>query len=591
MLTQDFISKVQAGSTPGAAPSSPTQDLTDDTAYNAWKSGAPVPTAAPASSFHPVNDIVDQAKSGLNQMQEGADDAAHASNPLEETEAGMKELAGGVATVTAPLAPVVKPIGDIATWLGQKLGNTSQMQDFVKNHPAAASALHRIATDAGNTSTVLGTAMGGEGAIEGAPKVAGAVEDTVNSAKGINAVHDGISNLIESENPTETLQPAPAKFGKPTPSGLSDQIKTSLAKNNIDPRLEASARRLADPSTTYDDYAAKAKAAVSDVKADPPLATVGEHIGTAYDNVVKTRRAVGEKMATELEKVKDAPVDLESSFDKFESELNKNGLQYDAETKKFAPQGQSKMTGFDQELVANYVEELNKLGSNPTAGDMDAFLSRVPKELDVAKAGKNITDTTNAERLIKGNLADLRTSLTKQPGMQGYAKARAAYSNLSNFLDEGSHYLGAKTQSGDYARDTSIAKSSAESILSGGKKDWLVRLEGLTGYPALDDATLAIQAMKDAGDARGLSLFKVLTDGSIPTPHGVLSKLVGWGAEKAASAVVGSPTEQTQAFLKSLRDGKSFGTAQITPITKTAGIKPSASQKAPKARTSKSDIN
>lgn len=591
MLTLDQINQAKATANPATSTPGGPAGMTPDQA-TAWITGSAPPAAAAAAPSYgtrvatDVSNNVNDAASKLSTLP---------ANPSlgQEVGAGLNVAKNATSAVLAPLneAPGFKQLGQFFQAIGKPISDT------LMQNPTYADAATKLAgffdknpgvSDALATADNVLQIGGAKGAVEGG---VGLARDTASTKAGIDAVHDSISGLIESENPAQVLKPKATPFGSPAPSSLVDQIKVSLAKNNIDPRLETSAQRLADPVSTYDDYAAQAKRATSDVKADPPLAKVGEHIGDAYDQVVNTRRAVGENMAQELEAVKDKPVDLGSSFTKFEEELNKNGLQYDGESRKFIPNGQSKLTSFDQDQIGSYVEELNKLGANPTAGEMDAFLSRVPREMDVAKASRNITDTTNAERLIKGNLADLRSSLVKQPGMEAYAKARSAYANLSDFLDEGSRHLGAKTQSGDYARDTSMAKSSAESILSGGKKDWLIKLEGLTGYPALDDATLAIQAMKDAGDARGLSLFKVLTGGGLPTPHGVLAKLAGWGAEKAADAVVGSPTEQTQAFLRSLRDGKSTGTSQTTPMTTKAGTRPKRSQSTPNANTSKTDMS
>lgn len=319
---------------------------------------------------------------------------------------------------------------------------------------------------------------------------------------------------------------------------MTNKVRAYFAKDNVDPRLEASAKRLEKPEVAYRDYSKQAQNALKDVKADPPIAKVGENIGDAYDSVVKTRRAVGQKMADELVKVKDVPVDITEPSIKFV-----NGIE----------EGAGKMTSFDKSLVDNYTAELKALysGQHPTASQVDDFLSRVPNELDVAKAAKNVTNTTNAERIIKGNLAEIRKALTTQPGMQEYSAARNAYSQLSDFLDEGSRYLGSKTGGGDFARDVSVAKSAAESILSGGKKDWLVELENLTGYKALDDATLAIQAMKDVGDKRGLSLFKSMGESAM-SPTSLPFRMLQWGTQKAAKGVMGTPAEQTAAFLKSL---------------------------------------
>jgi len=80
-------------------------------------------------------------------------------------------------------------------------------------------------------------------------------------------------------------------------------------------------------------------------------------------------------------------------------------------------------------------------------------------------------------------------------------------------------------------------------------------LEGLTGYPALDESVLALQAMKDAGNFRGLSLLEVINEGKVPmTKYGIAGKVAEFMVEKGKQLILGSEAEQTRAFLKSLED-------------------------------------
>lgn len=439
-------------------------------------------------------------------------------------ETGLGTAAGAVQSIFAPLTATMQKAADFtgvhpiqaleSTQLGKSLN------EWATAHPEAAKNLMDAITvgggaladvGAGNPlKTDLGTAAQG---------VYGSSKEALSS----------VSDYLSKPQDVSTTPQAP----------ITDKIRAYFAKDNVDPRLETTASRLENPVSAYKDYAKQAESAVKDVKADPPIATVGENIGNAYDNVVKMRRTVGKAMADELSSVKDTPVDISKPTQDFIDETAK---------------GVGKMTSFDRKQVGTYLQEVKSLGDHPTAGALDDFLSRVPQELDVAKAAQNITDITNADRIIKGNLAKIRQSLTSTSGLEGYGAARNAYANLSDFLDQGAKYLGAKTQTGDFVRDVSVAKSAAESILNGGKKDWLMKLEGLTGYKALDDATLAIQAMKDAGDTRGLSLFKSLGEGALH-PTSLPFKILQWGVGKVAKKALGSPAQQTQAFLESLKTG------------------------------------
>lgn len=340
-----------------------------------------------------------------------------------------------------------------------------------------------------------------------------------------------------------------------------DAGKLALSSGNVDARLAVSAERVAKPADTYSAFADQAKKAATDVKADTPLSTVGSKIGDAFNQVIEKRQAVGQTMADELTKVKDMPVDL--------LKVPEGGKPVMGAGSKFATDiesGMGKMTTFDKQLIEEYTKQVQGLGANPTTKEVDDFLSRVPKELDLAKASKNVTDTTNAERIIKANLNEVRNTLTSQPGMEAYASARKGYANLSKFLDEGSKYLGGKSQSGDYIKDASVAKSSLQSILNGGKKDWLLSLEKHTGYPALDEGTLALQAMKDTGDPRGESLLKLMSDAPA-TKTGITRQILDYAGGKIKGALVGSPVEQTKTFLKSI---ESKGAASLKAVPEEA---------------------
>lgn len=466
-----------------------------------------------SSESSPLGDIGAQFMSGLGQVKQGMSESQPVGGggiPGLITGTG-KILGGAAAMATSPLAPALKPIDEGIQAIGSKIGDIPSVQKFAMS-PAGEAAATTAETVA-NYANAFGTVAGIEGGITSAPKA-------------FNAVSDYLSKPVT----TETAAPA-------TTGGITDSIRSYFAKDNVDPRLQATAQRLDNPVQAYKDYASQAQSAAKDVKADPPIATVGENIGKAYDAVTNMRRTVGKQMEDALAPVRDTAVNIGSAANDFIDQLSA---------------GIGKMTTFDKSLMGTYLKSLRQLGDNPTVGKIDDFLSRVPKELDVAKAAKNITDVTNAERIIKGSLSQIRDSLTNTPGLEAYTAARSAYSNLSNFLEQGGKYLGAKTASGDFTRDASVAKSAAESILNGGKKDWLIKLEGLTGYKALDDATLAIQAMKDAGDLRGLSLFKTIGEGAIH-PTSIPFKLLQWAGSKVGKKVLGTDAQQTEAFLKSLQ--------------------------------------
>ena len=379
---------------------------------------------------------------------------------------------------------------------------------------------------------------------------------------------------------------------------MLDRVRTSLAENNVNSNLKTSATRLAEdgvrrqgigqtklksPVETYDEFFAQEQKFKGDAKQDMALSISGERIGNAFENVVQQRRSAGKAMGEELKKVGNIKTDITDSFASLETELADQGLVYDATKKTLSPSKTSKVTSQDQALIKKYIGELNALGANPSIAELDAFLSRLPKEVDVYKGKNNITSVTNGERIIKSHLNELRSQLSPEKSgneaLRAYSDARKSYADLTNFLDEGQSFLGKKTQAGDYAKDASLAKSAAISILNNGKKDWLLRLEELTGYPALDEAVLALQAMKDAGNPQGLSLLEKVMQGGVPTSKGdIWGRILDFGVSKANRMIVGTPDEQTRAFLRSLEQPKT-PTNPVIPADTTKTTTPKTSGK------------
>ena len=350
---------------------------------------------------------------------------------------------------------------------------------------------------------------------------------------------------------------------------LKDDVQVYLAEKNVDPKLKASVerlqeplylqgtKRLENPVSTYDKMFEQSNKSKVDIKIDSPIEGVGSEMGDAFNVVIAQRKAVGAKMGEELKKVGNVKTDIADSFTSFETALKESDLTFDATKGKLVAGNTSKMAAEDISLIEDYVKELNKLGTNPTIAEIDGLIGRTTAKISYDKSAKGIVETTNSERLVKGSLAKLREAFdpkkTGNEALTEYANARKAYSDLSDFIDDGAGYLGKITQSGDFAKDASIAKSAVQSVLNSGKKDWLIQLEALTGYPALDMSVLALQAMKDAGIAKGQSLLQLMSEGAVPTSKaGFTQAVIDFAVKQGTIAVAGTPEEQTRAFLTSL---------------------------------------
>lgn len=396
--------------------------------------------------------------------------------------------------------------------------------------------------------TVLDTVLGA-GDVLGAEQLA---KGGVQLAKtGVNLAKNSINSI--GSKAVQTVE------------DIGSAIKTSVAKQNVNPQLESSANRLflqgtnklESPVATYDTYLNQSKNAIKDIKADPAISTVGEKIGNAFEQVVKQRSSIGEVLGKELKANGKFKINITEPKSSFLNELKDSGLSYNPKTNNLTSFQGTKFVPEEIDMLNKFTKDMIALGDNPTVSSIDNFIAKTRSELQFTKGKTGVMGGTNAERIINKGIADLKETLNpavnRNTNLDKYWQANQAYSQLSDFIDEGSTFLGKKTLSGDFAKDASIAKSSVQSILNQGKKDFLVKLQDLTGYNAIDDAVLSLQAMKDAGDFRGLSLLQAISESGVPTSKsGATQKILDYVMDKGGRIVAGSPEEQTRAFLQSL---------------------------------------
>ena len=484
--------------------------------------------------------------------------------------------------------------GGVASAIGEGIMGAGKALLSQSQEEGIAGAVEPVKTAIGESTPVQSVLARYKKLQEENPALARDIEATLGLASLAGSVATGgavgtgvkaTKTLLTSGVKTAARKTADASVEQA--SGLKQSVQSYLARKNVSPQLESSATRLTDtalqqksatipqkpnipqkrflagtariedPAQSYEQFLTQSKKALTDIKVDPAVSVVGERIGDAFQQVSQTRRAVGQTMGDELKKVGGMKADITDAYTGLETALKEADLVYS--DGKLVAGKTAKMTDEDMSLLNSYIKELNTLGSTPTIAQIDAVISRTQGLVNNFKSAKGITETTNAERLIKGSQAKLREQFdpkkTGNPALTDYAEARRLYAELSNFLDEGAGFLGKYTQSGDFAKDASLAKSSVQSVLNQGKKDWLIKLEALTGYPAIDEAVLALQAMKDAGDFRGLSLLESFADVGIPTSKaGFTQKVIDYAVGKGTKAVVGSPEEQTRLILKELQE-------------------------------------
>lgn len=438
------------------------------------------------------------------------------------------------AVANAGEAILQTPIGQEGLQLIQ--AGSDKYSAWRELHPVTARNLEAVV----NIGSLVPAGMGAKALAKTTAEVAeGMAKGTVAVARGTTAI--------------------PAAAGKGT-----RKAQLYLSKSNVNEQVPTSAGRLKDPVTLYNEFFEQEKKFKADGKQDMASGLAASRLGQAFDSVVEQRRSVGARVGEELKKpeVGNVKTDLTPYFTKLEDDLFENeALAFDAKKGKLVSLSrENKMTAEDTGLLESYITSLNKLGADPTVSELDAFLRRVPADINIYKKKNNITGVSNGERLVKKSLVDLREQfspeVTKNPALTELYKARKEWSELTDFLDEGTSFLGKKTQSGDYKKDANLLKSAVTSMLNSGRKDWLMKLEELTGYNSIDEFILALQAMQDAGNPAGKSLLNILTDTeSVPLSKGtVAEQLIRGGLGIAKKAFTGTPDQQTRRLLESLRD-------------------------------------
>lgn len=456
-----------------------------------------------------------------------------------------KPIFNAVGKVVAKITPQL--ISDIAS------KGASAISDFAKTHNILPEQVSHVINDAA----------------AGADKLAN---------KPFTAASDAIRSVAKPvQEAKENFQ---ASRGNINNRGLAAPAERLAAQA---PLIGAGAAREPKMSDVYNQAVKDSEAHLNDPTAvDKPIEKFGQNeVSSAFDTVVAQRKAAGKAMGAELEKpevggIKTNVADVRQSFI---NDLGKQKLEYTPknenvtsrgiktdvnQTGRLTPTGQTPLTGSDRGMLEDYVNDLHTLGDKPSVADVDAFIKRTTGDLDLYKQKNQIMGTTNGERLIKGNLTDLRNTIsakaTGNNALKPYSAAKAEFARLSPIVERGTSLLGKPDLDGGYVKDASVAKRAVQSITNGGTKDFMRSLENETGKPLLDHAYLILQAMKDTGDTSAHSLLdmfaKDASDGKLPNAETIWGKAQQWAIKHGTNKIAGTPVEQTQAFLKSIENAK-----------------------------------
>ncbi len=192
----------------------------------------PVVDAVKSAANYVTGSISNAFQSGIQQAQQGQEQGANATNPLQLVEGGTKLFAGAINAVAAPLAPVLAPVGTAVNAVADQISNNKTIQNIAMSKGGEVAS--RVAEDVGNLATVAQLPL--------AAKL-GAEAKTNAEAKALELKNKPI---VETPKPIDTVTQTQLKgvaedWKKPTLENTAgfDKARAVLAKDPETPQFLA----------------------------------------------------------------------------------------------------------------------------------------------------------------------------------------------------------------------------------------------------------------------------------------------------------------------------------------------------------------
>lgn len=291
-----------------------------------------------------------------------------------------------------------------------------------------------------------------------------------------------------------------------------------------------------DILTKYQTYYDQGLKAVKNAKETTPADMVAKSVDNAVEKVNTLRKNVGSKMGAVEEKAKDVIVDLSNtkSLQGFIDNVTTN-------------RGKAGYAGSNKLIseTKSFLKDLNTLQKRqPSVKEVLDFTRQWQNKLENLKDKFNgftrdKFDLTNIQSMVKDIKDQARNTLGTVD--ENYNKLVNTYRETSQLRDTANRLLGEEGLYGDTLKGASVVKRAVKSISDAGSRQFLKKLEDLTGYDGLSDAQVAIKAMQDAGDFRGLSLLELLKDAGGDTTLAGLAVKLGKSVIKKVA-----PSEKTK---------------------------------------------
>lgn len=389
---------------------------------------------------------------------------------------------------------------------------------------------------------------------EGAPIVKELVGDAVATAKNISTktgeAISGTTNAVK-----ETVGSGASKV-KELGSASVNKPRTWLTELFDSTPDETKNILLRDPKYTepkYNQFVEQQKKHIANIdKAPEAIEVVATDATDGLKQIAEKRKQIGATKGAELKKISTTKIpEAEKVVDDFytkafdEIGVNINSKQGVLPSSKGTI---SNLLESEKNILSDYATDLQLVRKSPTGGNIDNFAQKWNKRLFTETRSNVIPQGSNVERVIKGNLSELKATMDKFPE---YKASREEYARLSEILDEGNRLLGKTSTEGEAINAAAMVKRAILSLSDGGSRDFLMTLEKETGKKYMADAVIAMKAMEDLGGFTQSSFLKdgikqFTATGNRSMKDRVLNPVINWVGEKT----LGTPEEQTKRIIK-----------------------------------------
>lgn len=262
-------------------------------------------------------------------------------------------------------------------------------------------------------------------------------------------------------------------------------------------------------TNSFKNYVQLAKDATQSNKAPTPLEFAGSRATEALKTIDQQLKAINIQKSALLDKPKWANHQVGDVASSFATGLEKR-------------LSSTKLVAGDEALVTKVQEEVAKLGSNPTAKQVDKFIDYAQKLIYSSNRDLTLPVTGEGEGILRPLIGQMNSALKKRLPTS-YTNLNASASQLYDVIGELNTKLGKDSERAGALMKRVFSPSDANT------KALFEKVNKLTGIDLVNEATVAKYAMELFGDVRQKSLLSdlgILAKGN--NPSGMIEKMLAW---------------------------------------------------------------